>query len=454
MTEGIRFGGMEMLLERETELAMISSGLDGALAGEGSILVVEGEAGIGKSELLRVAAARAVDKGLWVMRARASELEHEYAYGVVRQLLVPVFAAMTRDAQVDVLAGAARLAGPVLGLGSADDPDRAAETVPDHGAVLHGLYWLTVNIAARQPLLISLDDAQWSDGRSLRFVAFLARRLEGLPIMVLLSIRAEDVAAALTPLSELATEPLACKRVVRPRPLRDAAVRGLIGESLAAPAEDEFVRAFTKATGGVPFLVRELLKALAEDGVKPTGAAASLLDQVSPQTVTRATMLRLARLGPTAIRAAQGIAVLGATATPLGLSNLTDVPEPPLEAALDALVSARILRAVPALEFVHPLVQTSVYEDIPPSVSSAMQRARRPCWQRCTPIPSRSPLTSCALGRTTIRATPSCSSTRPIALSGVVLPTPPRPTFVTRSKRIWTGICTGACCSSSGGASS
>jgi tetratricopeptide (TPR) repeat protein len=132
------------------------------------------------------------------------------------------------------------------------------------------------------------------------------------------------------------------------------------------------VRAFTKATDGVPFLVRELLKALAEDGVRPTVAAASMLDQVNPRTVTRATMLRLARLGPIAIRAAQGIAVLGATATPLRLANLTDVPESQLKATLDALVSARILRAVPALEFVHPLVQTSVYEDIPPSVSSAM----------------------------------------------------------------------------------
>ncbi len=372
MTGGVRFGGMEVLLEREAELAMISSGLEGALQGEGSILLVEGEAGIGKSELLRAATARAVDKGVRVMRSRASELEHEYAYGIVRQLLVPVFATMTSDAQADVLQGAARLAGPVLGLGNADGHDRAGGTAPDQGAVLHGLYWLTANIAARQPLLISVDDAQWSDGRSLRFVAFLARRLEGVPIMLLLSMRAEDVAAATTPLAELASEAAARKRIIRPQPLSEPALRGLIGGRLAGSVQDEFVRAFAKATGGVPFLVRELLEALAEDGVKPTGAAASMLDQVGPQTVTRATMLRLARLGPVAIRAAQGVAVLGATASPARLANLTEVPEPELRAALDALVSARILRAAPALDFVHPLVRTSVYEDIPASVCSAL----------------------------------------------------------------------------------
>jgi DNA-binding CsgD family transcriptional regulator len=371
---------MGALVEREAELAAIDFALERAVTGEGSILLVEGEAGIGKTELLRAAADRAVERGAQVLAARGSEIEREYGYGVVRQLLLPAYATMPVQAQAEVLAGAARLAAPVLGLeGTGEDAGEdvfagSARLAPDQGAVLHGLYWLAANMAVRRPLLISLDDAQWSDVPSMRAMTFLARRLEGEAILFLLSVRAEDAAGPSALLAEIASQPLTS--VLRPSPLSAAAVSALIGESLPGPIDHAFSDACFRATGGVPFLVRELVKALEEDGLKPTAESVGTIARLGPQTVIRSTMLRLARLGVAATAAAQAVAVLGPRASVRRVSSLAAVGEPELIPALDALVSARILGDGTALEFVHPLVGTSVYEDVPVYVRSDMhQRA-------------------------------------------------------------------------------
>jgi len=357
---------MGALVERAAELAAIDAALARAVSGDGSILLVEGEAGIGKTELLHTATVRARDLGMQVISSGGSELEREHAYGVVRQLLLPAYAALPAEAQAEVLTGAARLAGPVLGL----EDGHKAGGAPDQGAVLHGLYWLAVNLAARQPLLLSLDDWQWCDAPSIRFIAFMARRLEGEPIAMVLSLRAEDSSAPGPALAEVVGEGLT--RVLRPRPLSLPAVGDLVAESLPGPVDPAVVEACFQATGGVPFLVHELVKAMREDGLRPTAEVVATIDRLGPQAVTRSTMLRLAPLGEIAVGVGRGVAVLGARATIRRVSRLIGVSEPELIPALDALVSARILRAGGPLEFVHPLVRTSVYEDLPVYARSDM----------------------------------------------------------------------------------
>lgn len=74
------------LLERESEVEQLAAAIDAALAGEGSALALEGQAGIGKTSLLADASRRACDAGMRVLSARGGELERQFAYGVVRQL--------------------------------------------------------------------------------------------------------------------------------------------------------------------------------------------------------------------------------------------------------------------------------------------------------------------------------------------------------------------------------
>src|SRR4051794_41924440 len=115
-----------------------------------------------------------------VLRARAVPLERAFSYGVVRQLFEPL-ALREGDA---LLEGAAGLAGPVLALTAGGD---AGEDVSFAG--LHGLYWLTANLAGRAPLVIVVDDGHWADAASLRFLAYLGARLEGLPALLLVAGR-------------------------------------------------------------------------------------------------------------------------------------------------------------------------------------------------------------------------------------------------------------------------
>src|SRR4051812_3706710 len=93
------------LLERELELARIERALDRAGAGEGSLVVVEGPAGIGKSAVLAAARAAATASGIRVLRARGAELERDFAFGVVRQLFEQALAETDPDERAELFQG-------------------------------------------------------------------------------------------------------------------------------------------------------------------------------------------------------------------------------------------------------------------------------------------------------------------------------------------------------------
>ena len=162
---------MGSLHERERELAAVEELLDG----RGRMLLFEGRAGIGKTSLLEVACSRAAELGLEVLRARGSELESGFAFGVVRQLFERRLAGAGPGERAALLAGPAAAARPLLAGEPAAQPAGGSSF-----AVLHGLYWLVVNLAAGGPLLLAIDDAHWADEPSLRWLAYLARRLDGL----------------------------------------------------------------------------------------------------------------------------------------------------------------------------------------------------------------------------------------------------------------------------------
>jgi hypothetical protein len=129
---------LEMLLERDDELARLRAALDGAQAGAGALVVIEGEPGIGKTALLRHALSMARESSFEVLTARGGELERGLTFGVARQLL-------ERRAHDDerLFAGAARHAAPLLGVGAA--------TETDEPALVHALFWVCSNLSAEAP---------------------------------------------------------------------------------------------------------------------------------------------------------------------------------------------------------------------------------------------------------------------------------------------------------------
>ena len=180
-----------LLLERDRELERIGRCLQRAHQGHGGALVVEGPAGIGKTVLLAAARDAAGGEGFRVLRARGAELEREFAFGVVRQLVEPVVAGASQEERAWLLDGPPGVAARLLGLPGLGDAVAAGTLVaPDPSfAVLHGLYWLCANLASARPLVLVVDDAHWADGASLRFLAFLLPRLEELAAALLLGAR-------------------------------------------------------------------------------------------------------------------------------------------------------------------------------------------------------------------------------------------------------------------------
>lgn len=367
------------LLERDAELAVIDAVVSAAAAGGARVLLLEGPAGIGKTRLLAEARRRAADAGFRPLSARGSELERGFPFGVVRQLLEPDL--RVRDDRV--FTGAAAAARDVFDPipGSADGP---GSTDPSF-ASLHGLYWLVADLAADAPIALFLDDLHWCDSPSLRFLAYLVRRLEGLPVLVAATLRPAERAADVAVLGELAGDPSAVS--VRPRALGESATADLLRDRLGGEVAPAFATACRAATGGNPLLLHELARALAAEGVRPDAAHVRMVSDLGPRAATRSVLVRLARLPEAAVRMARAAAVLGDGASLADAADFAGLDDQQAAAGADALVRAEILRAQPTVGFVHPLVGQAVYADITPVEQSlAHQRAARLLVRRAAPV--------------------------------------------------------------------
>jgi DNA-binding CsgD family transcriptional regulator len=350
------------LLERREELARIRSALDEACAGRGRFVVVEGPAGIGKTALLAAARTAAAEAGMRVLRSRGTELEHDFAFGVVRQLFEPPLAETPELQRADLLEPASGLAAGFLGLSGATPPEATPSSGVDPSfAILHRLYWLCANLAAVGPLCVVVDDAHWADAPSLRYLAFLLTRLEELDVALIVATRPREAGADGELLATLATDPSA--ELIRLPPLTRAAVAQLVESRLAGIADPGFVDACLRATRGTPFLVRELVEALSEDGVASTAECAQHVERIGARTVGRSIRLRLRRLPEHAGRLARALAVLEESDL-LQAAQLAGLDEVQAGDAAELLAAAGILESCRPLTFIHPIVRSSVYSEL------------------------------------------------------------------------------------------
>ena len=385
MTRGARDGGKDQavtgrpgagpwseLYEREDELAALSQALAAARKGTGSLVVVEGPAGIGKSRLLAEAGAMADELGMIVLTARGIDLERNVPFGVAAELFAAALAAKSSKECARLLSGHARLAAGLL--------DPALPSAEDPSALVRGLYWLTVNLTfnsreVKGPagLLIEIDDAQWADRPSLSYLAYLAARVDELPVALVVAVRSGEEASDRPTLDWLRDRP--GRRMLRPPALSPEAVARAVLAELPG-AEPAFIGACAEVTGGNPFLARELLHKLRTDGIAASAGSVSLVRSLLPDTVLHSVLVRLTRLGEPAARLAQAVAVLGDRASLRQARLLADLGPEPAEQAADALAGAHILAPGEPLRFTHPLIATGVRADIPAfALAGAHRRA-------------------------------------------------------------------------------
>jgi hypothetical protein len=362
--------GSDGLLEREAELRAVDELLSAGRAATGQLLLVEGHAGIGKSALLDAAVARARSGAMTVMRARASELEHDFAFGVALQLFEPVLAGADDDTRDRLLAGPAALAGPLLERPTSWGGDEAEDrSYP----VMHGLFWLLANLAETGPVLIVVDDAHWADRASLRLVLYLLQRLDEMAVSIVVARRLGEPGAPDDLLGQIAAH--AASRRVRPAALSREGARRLVHLRLPA-ADDAFADACWRMTEGNAFLLEELVAAVEAEGWEPDAENAARIGTLAPEAVLRAVAVRLMRLSDDAAGVARAVAVLGDDAHLRHVAALTGRDPDRVAAAADALAASDILRPLESgpLRFAHPLLASAVYADVGTGERAALHR--------------------------------------------------------------------------------
>jgi class 3 adenylate cyclase/DNA-binding CsgD family transcriptional regulator len=343
------------LLEREREIDVLADAVAAARAGRGALVLIEGPAGIGKTRLLACGADAGTTSGMLVLRAHGAELEQDYSWGVVRQLFERWLFDQAPVERDRLLVGAAEPALAALGRGgSASDRDPFA--------IVHGLYWLVVNAADGAPVALVVDDAQWADEASLRWLTYLAHRAQQLPLALIIAVRRPDPAADREPLRRLQAERSA--QVLHPLPLSPDATGELVAQRPRLAHRPELALACHAASGGNPFLLGALLDDLSEQAIgglpDPDGVRA-----LRPAQITRSVLLRLGRLSAEARSLARAFAILGGSATTARAAMLVGVEAPVAVNQISALVTAGIFRDSAPPAFAHPVIHTVVLEDMP-----------------------------------------------------------------------------------------
>jgi DNA-binding SARP family transcriptional activator len=364
-------GRRPALVGRARELAALSAGLDDAFASRGTLFLVGGEPGIGKTRLADELAAEAQARGARVLVGRCWEAGGAPAFWPWVQALRSHVRATGPDELRAQLGWAAPPVATMLPELRDLLPDVPAP-VESEGArfrLFEATAHFLANASRAQPLVLVLDDVHAADEASLLLLRFVARELAGSRILVLGLYR--DVDPALDdPLAgalvELAREP--GTRTIVLAGLDEAAVAELVGLAAAGEPPAGLSAAVHAETDGNPLFVGEVVRLLAEDGRLVPGAEWTL---TVPQTVKDAIGRRLGRLSPECNAMLAVASVLGRE---LDLDALERVSGAGLD-ALDEAAAARVVadvRGAPGrLRFAHALVRDAVYESL-----TAARRAR------------------------------------------------------------------------------
>jgi DNA-binding CsgD family transcriptional regulator len=340
------------LLERDAELEALGAAVEEATLGAGRTIVVEGPAGAGKSALLAAAAAEA-DHGARVLRATGSELEREYAFGAIRQLFEPLLVAATEETRHRLLAGSAAPAAWVVDSSSAPDSSRGRAEAGF--AVLQAIYWLAANAATDAPLLLAVDDLHWLDESSLQALAFLARRLDELPVGLLVTVRPSELDAPAELIDAIRTVPGAT-RVSLP-PLSREGVAETVRQRLP-DAGDDLCSAFHEASAGNPLYLHELLLSVTASGA----VTADVVRTAAIPTLAERLARRIARVDPQAQALAAAMAVLGDGGSLQIAAELAALDHETSAAIARRLTDIEVLSRDDPIVFAHPVLRRSVHD--------------------------------------------------------------------------------------------
>jgi len=352
--DGVRtaHGGRSDLIEREVELDAFEAAVRQLDSGRGATIVLDAGAGLGKSALLEHARGLASSAGCAARRAAPGPSESGLPLGVIRTLLEPPLRECSERDRTELLEGPAQLAGALLLDGWAPGPDATM-------VLAHSILWLCARLAEERPLVLIVDDAQWSDAESLRVLSYVARRLDDMPLLLAVAARSDDPGAPTASLSELET--VASVTVLHLRPLTPIGAVRLI-RRLAPEAPTQLCCECHRAAGGSPWLIAELSRQLAEHQAPEVTAYGRAI-------VRR----RVAELDAPSQAVAAALSVTGDDATVPVLATVAGIGIGAVGAALDALRAAGLL-AIDDDRFAHRLIAAAIRDHLPGTERERLHR--------------------------------------------------------------------------------
>jgi DNA-binding CsgD family transcriptional regulator len=344
-----------VLVERDDELTAVQAALRDAESGTGSVLAITGPLGVGRSRLLREVSCRGAGAGALVLRARGALPEQHFAFGAVGQLFELVLAGASEQTRARWWSGPAALARFMF---PAKPPYLSTRfPLPAHTALLHGLRTLLANISAERTVLMLVDDLQWVDPPSLKWLGHLARNLDGLRAVLVVSAREGDH----RPVGGLLREIIgAASPAMRLQGLSCDGTRTLVCDRFGEPGDAEFVRACHEVSGGNPMILRALLDDLAVADARPLADQAPVVRRTRPFGLCERLLACLDSQTPEARGIVRAVAVLGDHVGVDEIGSVTGLDSVTLEQELDTLRRLGLLGRGSPPRPVHPALYTAV----------------------------------------------------------------------------------------------
>jgi DNA-binding CsgD family transcriptional regulator len=348
------------LVGREAELARATAAVREVSGGQAAVLVIEGEAGIGKTRLVERIVEDARHRDLLVCSGHAHPFERARPFGVVAAALE--LKARSSDPQRAAI-------GALLAGGAAGQP------VGDGGQyqVVEDVVDLVETACAARPVVFVAEDLHWADSASLLAISSMARQLPLSPLLVVVTTRPSPLSAEVVRcIDDLVTAGASTLRL-GPLPPRDVAA--LAGIALGASPGPALTALLDKA-GGNPLWVVAMLDALDDEGLlQPAGDTVEATTAELPATLHALVVRRLRDLPTATLELLQIAAVLGDAVSLRDVAFVARRPPAEVVRQLNEAFAAQLLdEADDHVQFRHQLVHDAIYQQIPAPVRVVLHR--------------------------------------------------------------------------------
>ena len=346
-----------ILVGRDEILEMVDARIVEAARGRGTTLFLSGQAGLGKTRLIRAAIRKAEAAGLRVDGGSVAPQDHQVPLASIREMAVGMRGnAAFGNLSADLLAIDGQHDGDALGarrLIVRSAADRILEAID-------------------RPTMLIFDDLHWTDELSLEVIGELARHAADRPLFLLGGYRADEFppdAIHREWRARLLSQRHAEEARLRPLTIEETAVATTLILGGELPAPRDVVEAVHERTNGIPLHIEELLAVL-DDDARTDGRR--IREAHVPDTIGDAVLARLGRLSKDAVTVARAGAVVGRCFSPDVLAGMVDRPLSELEPTLQELVDAAIIYPFDYIDhgyydFRHQLLRDAVYGAVPPS---------------------------------------------------------------------------------------